>query len=87
MPDLDRASSDAIEPSVSELLLYRRTLDDIERMSVEDLRRICGILARQALVVQPAALRWLARDAAGNLSSHWKGGAALALEMGFGPEE
>jgi hypothetical protein len=86
MPDLDKASSDAIEPSVNELLVYRRTLDDIQRMGVEELRHISRILARQALVVQPAAMRWLARDAAGNLSASWKGGAALAAEMGFGPE-
>lgn len=86
MSDLDKASSNAIEPSVGELLLYRRTLDDIQRLDAEELRELCGMLAHQALVVQPAAARWLARDAAGSLSRDWKGGKALAEELGFGPD-
>ena len=83
MSDLDKASTDAIEPSVSELLIYRRALEDIEKAGLEELRKLAGILARQVLVVHPATTRWLARDAAGNLSRHWKGGDALVAELGL----
>jgi hypothetical protein len=83
MSDLDRASTDAIEPSVGELLLYKQALEGIEKAGVEELRKLAGILARQVLVVHPAATRWLAREAAGSLSRHWKGGDALVAELGL----
>jgi len=83
MSDLDKASANAIEPSVSDLLLYRQALDDIERAGLAELRKLAGILAHQVLVVHPATTRWLARDAAGSLSRHWKGGDALVAELGL----
>jgi hypothetical protein len=83
MPDLDKASANALEPSVQDLLSYRAALDAIERMSLEELRSRAGMLAHFAMVVHPATVRWLAREAAGSLGSCWVGGEALAAQMGY----
>lgn len=43
-------------------------LRTLERASEEDLRAMCRLMARQVLVVYPAAIRYLAREAARNLA-------------------
>lgn len=47
---------------------YRRLELFIESAGIEDLRQLCLLLGKQALVVQPAALRWAGTEAAKALS-------------------
>lgn len=45
----------------------------VEKASEEDLRKLCLLLGHKALVVQPAAMRWLEREARRNLAEAWTG--------------
>lgn len=56
------------EPTVGEQLRLREAWLAIDRAEPEQLRALCRQLAQQVLVVQPAAMRWLAREAAQNLA-------------------
>lgn len=47
---------------------YRQFLQGLEKAGDSDLRELVPLMARQLLVVYPAAMRWLARQAAENLS-------------------
>lgn len=56
-----------LEPTVGEQLRLHEALQLIERASEPELRHLCRLWAQQVLVTHPAALRWLAREAAANL--------------------
>ena len=47
---------------------YRRLELFTESAGIEDLRQLCLLLGKQALVVQPAALKWAGMEAAKALS-------------------
>lgn len=56
--------SQAIEPSVNELVKHSRFTEALKSLGEKELRELCKKLGYQALVAYPAALRWLAREAA-----------------------
>ena len=56
------------EPTVGEQLRLREAWQAIDQASPEQLRHLCRQLSQQVLVTQPAAMRWLAREAAANLA-------------------
>lgn len=62
-----------IEASDDGKLHYRSLELLVEKASPEELRRLCLMLGQQALVVQPAAMRWLQREARRNLEEAWTG--------------
>lgn len=74
----EQAREAGLEPTVGEQLRLAEALQLIERAGANDLRQIARLLARQALVVQPAAIRYLSREAARNLGGGWRGGEASA---------
>lgn len=64
-----RTSMKTIEPSVNDQLRYAQTVRALENLDRESLLKVTTSLAHLALVVQPAAMRWAAFEAARNLSS------------------
>jgi hypothetical protein len=58
----------AIEPSVGDLLKLREFLDGVERLREKELKQLCRQMAQQLLVAYPAVVRWLSREAAANLA-------------------
>lgn len=61
-------SDPGFEPTVGEQLRLSQFLTQLERIGEEELRALCRQMAVQVLVTHPAAMRWLAREAARNLS-------------------
>lgn len=68
------ASEDVgLEPTVDEQLRLAGLLKAIDDADVSQLRSLCRSLAHQALVVEPSVRRYLAREAARNLSGEpWR---------------
>lgn len=64
----ERTGDVGFEPGVGELLTLREACEGIDRADPEALRRVAKSMAQQCLVTYPAALRWLARQAAQNLA-------------------
>jgi hypothetical protein len=56
----ERLGIQALEPSVGDLLRLKSFLDGMDRLSEADVRKACRLLTEQALVSQPAMIRWLA---------------------------
>jgi hypothetical protein len=56
-----------LEPSVGDQLRYAQFIKGIEKLNHDELKGIVTELARLALVLQPAAIRWAAHEAAQNL--------------------
>lgn len=56
-----------IEPSVNDQLRYASFVKGIEKLDHDSLKEVTKELARLALVMQPAAIRWAAHEAASNL--------------------
>ena len=56
-----------LEPSVGDQLRYAQFIKGIERLNHDELKEVVTELARLALVLQPAAIRWAAYEAAQNL--------------------
>lgn len=56
-----------IEASVNDHLKFSKFVKEIEKLDRESLKEITVELARLALVMQPAAIRWAANEAAENL--------------------
>lgn len=62
--------SQALEPSVGDLLRFRSFQDGIEKLTerdVSELKQIAQVLGRQVFVAHPATVRWLVGEAAANL--------------------
>jgi hypothetical protein len=57
--------SQALEPSVGELLRLRQFLDGVEKLKEKDLKELCGKLAYQVLVLHPSVVRFLVKEIAG----------------------
>lgn len=64
----ERTGDVGLEPGVGELLALREAWAQLDRMGEQDLREISKQMARLVIVVHPSALRWLAAEAARNLS-------------------
>lgn len=64
----ERTGDVGLEPGVGELLALREALDQLDRMDEKALREIARSMARLVVVVYPSAMRWLAAEAARNLS-------------------
>ena len=58
-----------IEPSVNDQLRYAQMMKGIDKLDRDELLEVTKELARLALLLQPAAMRWAAYEAAKNLSS------------------
>lgn len=57
-----------IEATVGEQLRLGQFLSSLDGMKEEELRELCRMMAQQVLVTYPAAIRYLAHEAARNLS-------------------
>lgn len=64
-------SSSGIEPTVGEELRLVEFSRGLEKLDRTGLLEIAQKLARQVLVTHPSAMRWLAREAAQNLSGFY----------------
>lgn len=63
----ENESLNTLEPTVGEQLRLAEFNHKLDKLDGKELREIAKILAKQALVVQPSAIRYLAREAARNL--------------------
>lgn len=76
----ERAQDNGLEPTVGEQLRLGEFLKTLERAGEPELRELCRAMARQVLLVYPAAMRYLAREAARNLSGQpWSEEASSKL--------
>jgi len=57
-----------LEPTVGEQLRLGEFLKALEQASEQELRQMCRVMAQQVLITYPSAMRYLAREAARNLS-------------------
>jgi hypothetical protein len=57
-----------LEPTIGDHLRLTDALRMIERADLEELRSVAKLLAQQAFVTHPAAIRYLSREAARNLA-------------------
>jgi hypothetical protein len=64
----EREQDSGLEPTVGEHLRLAQFLQGLERANEAELREIARKMAEQVLVVYPAALRFLSREAARNLA-------------------
>ena len=71
MPSHPEASeANSLEPTIGEQFRFEEFKRGLEKLDdVKELREIASLLAKQALVIQPASIRYLAKEAARNLSS------------------
>lgn len=67
-PHPEQNQAAGLEPTVDEQIRLGRFVASLEEATVEQLRHWCRLLAQQAMVLQPAAMRYLAREAARNLA-------------------
>jgi len=82
-PESEREN--ALEPTVGEQLRLAEFNHKLDKLDGDELREIAKILAKQALVVQPSAIRFLAHEAARNLmepvsSNDWMKVAAEVVD-------
>ena len=67
-PEANEANS--LEPTIGEQFRFEEFKRGLEKLDdVRELREVATLLAKQALVIQPASIRYLAKEAARNLSS------------------
>lgn len=59
------------EPTIGEELRLAQFLKGLDQANEDELRTIAKQMAQQILVVYPSAMRWLAREAARNLSGQF----------------
>ena len=64
-PEVD--NQNPLEPTVGEQLRFAEFSKQLEKLDREELLEIARLLAKQALVMQPSAIRYLAKEAAQNL--------------------
>ena len=60
-----------IEPSLNDQLRHERLVRDLDKLDREELLEVSRDLARLALLMQPAAIRWATGEAASNLVNQW----------------
>lgn len=63
-------NENVLEPTIGEQLRYEDFKRGVEKLeSVSELRELVLLLAKQAMVLQPASIRYLAKEAARNLTA------------------
>ena len=60
-----------IEPSLNDQLRHEQLIRQLDKLDRDALIEVAKDLARLALLMQPAAIRWAASEAATNLVSQW----------------
>ena len=66
----EASNANLFEPTIGEQFRFEEFKRGLEKLDdLDELRQIAILLAKQALVVQPASIRYLAKEAARNLSS------------------
>jgi hypothetical protein len=66
------AGGDAsFEPTVGEQLRLAQFVNALDKASEQELREISKLMAQQVLVTYPAAMRFLANEAAKNMSGYY----------------
>lgn len=69
----EREKDSGLEATVGDHVRLGQFINALDRASEEQLRDIAKTLARQVFLVHPAAMRYLAREAAANLAgAPWK---------------
>ena len=66
----EASNANLFEPTIGEQFRYgefKRGLDKLD--DVDELRQMAVLLAKQAMIIQPATIRYLAKEAANNLCS------------------
>lgn len=61
----------SFEPTVGEHLRLAEFTNALDRANEDELRQIAKLMAQQVLVTYPAAMRFLATEAARNLSGYY----------------
>lgn len=56
-----------IEPSVNDQLKFAKFVKELDKLDRDSMHEVAIELARLALLMQPAAIRWAAHEAAANL--------------------
>tara|TARA_R100000005_G_C4985705_1_gene194138 strand:- start:405 stop:698 length:294 start_codon:yes stop_codon:yes gene_type:complete len=66
----EASDANSLEPTIGEQFRFEEFKRGLEKMDdVRELREIATLLAKQALLLQPASIRYLAKEAAQNLTS------------------
>lgn len=66
----EASDANSLEPTIGEQFRFEEFKRGLEKLhDLDELREIATLLAKQALVIQPASIRYLAKEAARNLSS------------------
>ena len=60
-----------IEPSLNDQLRHDQLVRQLDKLDRDALIEVAKDLARLALLMQPAVIRWAASEAATNLVSQW----------------
>jgi len=60
-----------IETSLNDELRYERLIRDVQKLDRDQILEVVKDLARLALIMQPAAIRWATGEAASNLVTQW----------------
>jgi hypothetical protein len=72
MMEHPEAGGDAsFEPTVGEQLRLAQFTNALDKASESELREISKIMAKQVMVTYPAAMRFLATEAAKNMTGHY----------------
>lgn len=67
-PEVENTNS--LEPTIGEQLRYEDLKRGIDRLDdLGELRELAKLLAKQAMLIQPASIRYLAKEAARNLAN------------------
>lgn len=80
----------SFEPTVGEHLRLAEFTNALDRANESELRQIAKLMAQQVLVTYPAAMRFLATEAARNLSGHYwskENSEKLVHALSLGNEE
>lgn len=64
----ERGKDNGLEATVGDHVRLGQFVNMLDRASESELREIAKTMARQVFLVHPAAMRYLAREAAANLS-------------------
>lgn len=79
----EASNENLFEPTIGEQFRFEEFKRGLEKLDdVDELRQVAVLLARQAMIIQPATIRFLAKEAANNLcSSSGSDWSDVATEM------
>ena len=67
-PEANKGNS--FEPTVGEQLRYAEFSKNLDKADPREVLEVAKLLGKQAMVTQPAVIRYLAKEAASNLMGH-----------------